>query len=127
MGKLFARIIVAGMFIVQSPVFSGAVSYPVSEEHRLISEKSYVTAGEAVYLFHSGTPDVQRLIKPNDILVVHGSRHGQTKEVGRLRVMSYLGGNYLKAEVSEGKIRHDDIAMKDGASCLIILDSEILK
>jgi len=127
MANLFARIMVAGLFLVLLPVFAGAVSYPVSEEHRLISEKSYVTIGETVYLFHSGTPDVQRLIKPNDILVVHGSRHGQTKEVGKLLVVSYLGRTYLKAEVTDGKIRHDDIAQKDGVSCLIILDSEILK
>jgi hypothetical protein len=115
------------MFIVLSPVLSSAVSYPVSEQHRLISEKSYAKTGEPVYLFHSGTPDVHRLIKPNDILMVYGSRHGKIKEVGKIRVVSYLEEAYLKAEVTEGKIRHDDIAKKDGASCLIILDSEILK
>jgi len=127
MGSLFARIIVAGMFLVLSPVLTGAVSFPVSEEHRLISEKSYAKTGETVYLFHSGTPDVHRLIKPDDILVVYGSRHGKIKNVGKIRVVSYLGKTYLKAEVTEGKIRHDDIAEKEEASCLIILDSEILK
>jgi hypothetical protein len=106
---------------------AGAVSYPVSEEHSQLTEKSTVNAGGIVYLFHSGTPDVIKAYESNSTLTVYGKRHNEIKKVGKIKVLLSIGEYYLKAEVIEGEVRHDDIAKKDGASSLVILEGEILK
>lgn len=104
-----------------------AVSYPISEEHHQLTEKSAVKEGGIVYLFHSGTPDVIKAFGDKGILEVFGKRHGKVTAVGKVKVLVSIGEYYLKAEVIEGEIRHDDIARHDGASSLVILEAEILK
>ncbi len=104
-----------------------AVSYPVSEEHRQLTEKSSVKEGGIVFLFHSGTPDVIKAFGDKGVLTVFGKRHGKIMPVGKIKVLLSIGEYYLKAEVIEGEVRHDDIAKHDGASSLVILEGEILK
>lgn len=104
-----------------------SVSYPISEEHQQLTEKSSVKVGGIVYLFHSGTPDVINAFGHNGILTVIGKRQGKTKTVGKLKVLLSIGEYYLKAEVIEGEVRHDDIAKYENASSLVILEGEMLK
>jgi hypothetical protein len=39
---------------------------------------------------------------------------------GKIKILSYVGEMYLKAEVIEGEIKPADIAKKDNVSCLVI-------
>lgn len=70
---------------------------------------------------------MKQAIEAKDTLIVHGERQGKVKEVGKIRIISNVGEYYLKGEVLEGEIRHDDIATKGGASCIVILEGEMIK
>lgn len=79
--------------------------------------------GKKVRLFHSGTQDVKKVICVGDVIPVYREvyAYGAIKrtEVGRIRVLSYLGDHYVEAEIVEGKIRRGDVAQKESAACLV--------
>lgn len=79
--------------------------------------------GKKVHLFHSGTADVKKEICLKDVIPVYretmGGGHTQTKEVGKVKVLSYAGEHYFEAEVVSGEIKVGDIAKKETASCLV--------
>ncbi|NTW59991.1 MAG: hypothetical protein HGB21_10405 [Nitrospirae bacterium] len=117
------------LLVLSSPAPVRAVSYPPLEEQREekaaegISEK-----GEAVCLFQSGTADVRNAINIGDVLTVF--REGlnrKLKVVGKVRVLSYVGDDYLKGEVIEGEIMAGDIAKKGDAASLVISTRERCK
>jgi hypothetical protein len=117
------------LLVLSAPGPARAVSYPLLEEQREekaakgISEK-----GEAVCLFQSGTADVRKMIGIGDVLTVF--REGPKRElteVGKVRVLSYVGDDYLKGEVVEGEIMAGDIAKKGHAASLVISTRERCK
>ena len=111
------------------PLTARAVSYsPFIEEHRQIKNKAIMKVGTTIYLFHSGTPDVKKEIGLNDILIVYReSPTCEMKAVGKIKVLSFAGENYLTAEVVEGEIMIDDIARKGKSACLVILTEDKCK
>ena len=81
-------------------------------------------AGQKVWLFLSGTPDVKKEICLNEIIPVYrevkaGARY-QIKEVGKVKVLSYQGKNYFEAQVVSGIVKVGDVATKESASCLVL-------
>jgi len=117
------------LLVLSSPGPAQAVSYPLLEEQREekaakgISEK-----GEAVCLFQSGTADVRKAINIGDVLTVFREGPNQNlKEVGKVRVLSYVGDDYLKGEVVEGEIMAGDIAKKGNTASLVISARERCK
>lgn len=78
---------------------------------------------KVIYLFHSGTKDVRNAFCVGDIVPVYREvyAYGATKktEVGKIKVISFTGDHYLKAEIVEGKIKRGDIAQKEAATCLV--------
>jgi hypothetical protein len=117
------------LLVLSSPRLAQAVSYPLLEEQREekaakgISEK-----GEAACLFQSGTADVRKAINIGDVLTVFREGPNQNlKEVGKVRVLSYVGDDYLKGEVVEGEIMAGDIAKKGNAASLVISARERCK
>ena len=97
-----------------------AVWYPRALYHRQDVQEVF-RKGDISYMFHSGTADVMRTISVGDILTVYRvSPSCEAKTVGKIRVLSYVGGTYLKGEVTEGEIKRDDIAEKGGVSLLVI-------
>ena len=110
------------LFTLCVPFSAHAVSYPILEEHRAIRNKAVFNVGSTIYLFQSGTPDVRQAIGVNDVLIVYReSASGEMREVGKIKVLSFIGEVYIKGEVIAGKIRHDDVAKKGNVSCLVIL------
>ncbi len=105
-----------------APLSVSAVSYfPAPLYHRQEKIENPMRSGETVYLFYSGTADVRRSIHVNDVLIVHRvSESCEVREVGKIRVLSYVGETYIKGEVIEGEVRADDIAKKGEVSCLVI-------
>jgi hypothetical protein len=74
-----------------------------------------------IYLFFSGADAERRSLHQDDILAVSRiDRSCEAAVVGKIRVLAVLGETYLKAEVTEGRIKVGDIARKDGFSCLVI-------
>lgn len=77
--------------------------------------------GNKVHLFHSGKVEAQKEIAINDVLPVYrmsGKAH-QEKEVGAVKVLSFVGEHYFEAEIIKGEIKIGDIAKKDTASLLV--------
>lgn len=121
--------ILIGMFLSLSvglPLCANAVSpSPIPGEREERADKGIKVKGETVCLFQSGTADVKNAISIGDVLVVYreGTKH-ELKEVGRIKVLSYSGEDYLKGEVLEGEIIAGDIAKKGDVASLIISSSD---
>jgi hypothetical protein len=105
-----------------NPITVIAASYlPASLYHQEHIAETVIKAGQIVYLFHSGTEDVKRTIRANDILIVYRiSPLCEVKTVGTIKVISHVADIYFKCEVIEGDIKPDDIAKKGNVSCLVI-------
>jgi hypothetical protein len=102
------------------PLTSYAVSYQPPLFHRQYDHEASMK-GDLVYLFHSGTTDIKRTIHVSDVLPAYRiDTSCEVKEVGKIRILSYVGETYLKGEVVDGEIRPNDIAKKNGISCLVI-------
>jgi len=108
---------------------AAAVSYPVVEDQREEkAAKGIREKGETVCLFVSGTEDVRKSIGIGDVLVVYredGNR--EQKEVGKIRVISYAGDDYIKGEVVDGAVQSGDVAKKGKAASLVIYQGERCK
>lgn len=84
--------------------------------------------GTVVCLFQSGTADVKKVINMNDILSVYReNKSHELKEVGKVKVLYFVGENYVKGEVVEGEIKADDIAKKGDVAILIISSDDKCK
>ncbi len=101
---------------------SNAVSpSPIPGEREERIAKGIKVKGETVCLFQSGTMDVKQEIKINDILPVYReNKSHEPKEVGKIKVLSYVGEDYLKGEVVEGELKAGDIAKKGDVASLVI-------
>jgi len=77
--------------------------------------------GGKVHLFHSSNVAAQKEIAINDVLPVFrmsGKTH-QEKEVGAVKVLSFIGEHYFEAEIIKGEIKIGDIVKKDTSSLLV--------
>jgi hypothetical protein len=127
MKKIIKFISILGLLsVIVAPLVTHATSFnPLIEEHRLLKEKTVMKTGASVYLFHSGTQDIKKALAINDILVVYrGNSSCEMKEVAKIRILSNLGDNYVKAEVIKGEITEGDIAKKGSVGLLAIFPDE---
>jgi len=111
------------------PQVVNAVSWsPIEEERVEKAAKGIMLKGATVCLFESGTADVKKAISIGDILVVYaeGPKH-ELKEVGKIKVLSYSGEDYMKGEVVEGEIKPGDIAKKGEVASLVISSADKCK
>jgi hypothetical protein len=107
---------------VCAPLAVSAVSYPPAPlYHHPQKAETILTSGAIVYLFHSGTDEINSAIHANDILTVYRINTScEVREVGKIRVISHIGETYLKCEVMEGEITPNDIAKKGNVAFLVI-------
>ena len=100
-----------------------SVTAQVTKQQRELRGEVETKAGKIVRLFHSGTQDVKKTICIGDLIPVYREvyAYGAIKktEVGRIKVLSYVGEHYFEAEVVAGKIKTGDVAQKESASCLV--------
>jgi len=130
MTQTFAKLVVvllAGILGLSG--YAVAVSYPVVEDQREEkAAKGIRVKGESVCLFQSGTEDVRKTIGIGDVLIVYregGNR--EHKEVGKIRVLSYTGDDYIKAEVVDGAVQTGDVAKKGNVAGLVIATGDRCK
>jgi len=126
------RAIIAALLLLGLPGLSGsaaAVSYPVVEDQREEkASKGIREKGETVCLFQSGTEDVRKAISIGDVLIVYRESEDHAhKEVGKIRVLSYAGEDYMKGEVVDGAVQTGDVAKKGNVASLVILSRERCK
>ena len=122
-GTLLAVLLISCMGL---PQLANAVSWsPLQEEREEKAAKGIMEKGTIVCLFQSGTAEVKKAISIGDVIVVYreGPKH-ELKEVGKIKVLSYSGEDYLKGEVVEGEIKAGDIAKKGDVASLIISSSD---
>jgi hypothetical protein len=105
-----------------TPLTVLAVSYPPAPlYHHEYKAEMVMRIGETIYLFQSGTDEIKKAIHVNDTLTVYRiSPACEVTTTGKIKILSYVGEMYLKAEVIEGEIKPADIAKKDNISCLVI-------
>jgi hypothetical protein len=125
--KKIAKLLVALLIsCVGLPQLVYAVSpSPIPGEREERIAQGIKVKGDTVCLFESGTADVKKAISIGDVLVVYreGPKH-ELKEVGKIKVLSYSGEDYLKGEVVEGEIKAGDIAKEGDVASLIISSSD---
>ena len=128
--KKIAKLIAALLILCAGlPQLANAVSWsPLQEEREEKAAKGIMVKGTVVCLFQSGTADVKKAININDILSVYReNKSHQLKEVGKIKVLSYVGEDYLKGEVVEGELKAGDIAKKGDVASLIISSGDKCK
>jgi len=119
-GRIEIIIVIMLLVAISAPLAAFAVSYPVQLYHQEVRHDKFVK-GDTVYMFHSGTEDVTKIIHANDTLAVYRTSPScEVTPIGIIRVISFIGETYIKGEVFAGEIKPDDIAKKDKVSCLII-------
>ena len=106
-----------------------AVSWsPTAAEREEKNEKGIRSVGDVVCLFQSGTADIQKIVHVGDIIVVYReSRDHRAQRVGAIRILSYVGSDYIKAEVIEGELIAGDVAKKAAAASLVLSSDDRCK
>jgi len=115
--------IVAKVLTFAALLIMAAAPITATAAEKKVKSEVVMKTGKKVNLFHSGTADVKKEICPNDVITVYretmGGGHTTIKEVGKVKVLGYLGEHYFDAEVVSGEIKVGDIAKKETASCLV--------
>jgi hypothetical protein len=118
------KILIAAMFsyVFIIPVIGAAAPVFPETLHENGDKTAVVNkTGANVYLFHSGTYEVRNAIRINDVLTVYReSPCCNLIKIGKIKILSFTGENYIKAEVIEGAIRSGDIAKKGTVACLVL-------
>ncbi len=109
-------------FMAVLPESVHAVSFsPVPAENEERAAKGIRGKGETVCLFQSGTAEIRKTIAIGDVLSVYRQENsGAVREIGKIRVLSYGGEDYLKGTVVEGEVMAGDVAKKGDIAGLII-------
>lgn len=77
--------------------------------------------GNKVHLFHSGKVEAQKEITIGDVLTVYRQtyKNRQQREVGQLKILSFIDSHYFEAEIIKGEVKVGDIAIKNDTSLLV--------
>lgn len=109
--------------IIALLTFMAVVGAPLIVQAAEKNAKSEVVMkmGKRVHLFHSGPVHAQKEIAIGDVLTVYRefTKTRQQKEVGQVKVLSFIGDHYFEAEVVTGEIKIGDIAKKDTSALLV--------
>jgi hypothetical protein len=111
------------------PQLANAVSWsPLEEERTEKAAGGTLVKGTAVCLFQSVAEDVKKKIIVDDILAVYreGPKH-ELREAAKIKVLSYVGEDYLKGEVVEDELKVGDIAKKGDVESLVIASGNSCK
>ncbi len=121
-GVALALVVLPLLIFIGLPLTASAVSYPPAPlYHRLGQAETAMSAGDVVYLFHSGTDEIKSAIHADDILTVFRiSPSCEVREAGKVRVISQIDETYVKGVVMEGVVKPNDIAKKGNISLLLI-------
>lgn len=109
--------------VVTLIALSAMLAIPVVSQAADKKAKSEVVMkmGGKVHLFHSGNVEAQKEIAINDVLSVYriSGKNRLEKEIGTVKVLSFIGEHYFEAEILKGEIKIGDIAKKGDTSLLV--------
>ncbi len=129
MKNAVATVLVMVSLGVAIPRHVHAVSYPLIEEQREEkAAKGIREKRETVCLFQSGTAEIRKELVIGDVLIVYRQeKNGALRDVGKIKVLSYEGEDYLKGVVTEGEVMTGDVAKKGDIASLIISSEDKCK
>lgn len=111
------------LLLIAVMAYSPLAAQQVSKQERELRGEVEAKKGNILHLFHSGTQDVKKAFCIGDVIMVYREVYAsgaiKKTEVGKIKVLSYVGDHYLEAQVVEGKIKRGDVAQKESASCLV--------
>jgi hypothetical protein len=101
-----------------------AVTYPFPENVPVyLKDDAVMKVGAKLYLFHSGTDEIKSTLHSNDVLTVYREYpldfSLESREVGKVKVISPLGDYYFDGEVIKGEVKAGDLAKKGSIACFI--------
>ena len=115
--------VLIGIFAVLAFFAMAAVPTATQAAEKRVKGEVVMKTGNKLHLFHSGTADVKKEICLKDVIPVYretmAGGHTTSKEVGKVKVLGYVGEHYFDAEVVSGEVKVGDIARKETASCLV--------
>lgn len=118
--KLITKVLFIAVFV---PIISSPLQAQTTKQEKELRGEILTKKGKTVQLFHSGTNDVKKIFCVGDILPVYREvyAYGVIKktEVGKIKVISFVGDHNIVAEVLDGKIKNGDVVQKESAYCLI--------
>jgi len=122
MKKILSLLFILIPFAMSTTVH--AVAYPFPDDGQAyLKDEPAMKAGTKLYLFHSGTEDVKNAIHENDSLTVYRKHPAdlsvETREVGKVRVLTPLGDYYFDGEVIGGEVKAGDLAKKGTTACIV--------
>ncbi len=123
--RIFRILLLLAILVLPLKVIAVAFS-PIAGEREEKTAQGIKEKGDIVCLFQSGTADVRKTIAVGDILSVYReTKSHEIVEVGKIKVITYIGADYIKGEVLEGELKAGDIAKKgDVAGLIISLDDK---
>jgi len=100
-----------------------AVAAPLTVHAAGNKEKGEVVMkmGNKVHLFHSSKVEAQKEIAVGEVLPVfrESVKGQQEKEVGQVKVTSFVGQHYFEAEIIKGQVKVGDVAKKADSAYLV--------
>lgn len=101
-----------------------AIIYPFPENGpAYLKDETVMKVGTKVYLFCSGTEEVRKILNINDVLTAFREYPTdislESREVGKVKILSSLGEYYFEAEVIEGYVQPGNVAIKGTVACYI--------
>jgi hypothetical protein len=131
-GKFFLRALWFLMAPLLIPAVVHAVTYSFPEnEPAYLKDEAVISVGTKLYLFHSGTEEVKKAINVNDVLTVYREYPSdispESRETGKVKILSISGENYYEAEVIEGSAQPGYLAKKGTIACFITSFRKIVR
>jgi hypothetical protein len=122
MKKLLFLLLLITPFIMATSLH--AIIYPFPENGpAYLNDEAVMKVGTKIYLFHNGTEEARKTINVNDVLSVYREYPSdislETREVGKVRILSASGEYYFEAEVIEGDVQPGNVAIKGTVACYI--------
>jgi hypothetical protein len=115
--KRFLKVIpVIALALIAALPLSAAAAADKSAKSEVVMKM-----GNKVHLFHSGKVSAQTEIAVGDMLPVYRiyGKNQQEKEVGQVKVLSFIGEHYFEAEITKGDVKSGDIAKKADSALLV--------
>jgi hypothetical protein len=109
------------LLVIAYPLTITAVSYPTHLFPKEVKHDKF-KKGDTAYLFYSGTNDFRAVVHVNKSMIVYriDPYHCVEKLIGVIKVTSYLGEIFIRAEVLEGEVKPFDIAKSGDVSCMVL-------
>ncbi|HTY26099.1 MAG TPA: hypothetical protein VMC85_23415 [Desulfomonilaceae bacterium] len=100
-------------FVVIAILLSGASLAYAQKNQKKIKVDVAMKKGDEVTMFYGGTGDMKEIFPVGGVMNVYEKvlafGLNENERIGRVKIVGYVGDNYLKAQVVEGTMRAGDV------------------